>query len=122
MVAESDPPAARGFSGVLHFSIVLCLFPVTLSIRGFPLALDLRALSMPGVAQDGMGPEPPRNQAVRGKAKRKGAVKLCTLLDLRGNLPTVCLVPPGTAHDVNMLDRLTIELGSFEAMQPERQS
>jgi transposase len=45
--------------------------------------------------------------------KRKGAVKLHTLLDLRGNIPTVCFVTPASVHEVNLLDRLLIEAGAF---------
>ncbi len=45
--------------------------------------------------------------------KRKGAVKLHTLLDLRGNIPTVCFITPGTVHDVNLLDQLAIEAGAL---------
>jgi hypothetical protein len=45
--------------------------------------------------------------------KRKGAVKLRPLLDLRGNIPTVCFITPARAHDVNLLDRLPIEAGAF---------
>jgi hypothetical protein len=45
--------------------------------------------------------------------KRKGAVKLHTLLDLRGNIPAVCFVTPASVHDVNLLDRLVIEAGAF---------
>jgi transposase len=45
--------------------------------------------------------------------KRTGAVKLHTLLDLRGNIPTVCFITPGTVHDVNLLDQLAIEAGAF---------
>lgn len=45
--------------------------------------------------------------------KRKGAVKLHTLLDLRGNIPAGCFVTPASVHDVNLLDRLSIEAGAF---------
>jgi len=45
--------------------------------------------------------------------KRKGAVKLHTLLDLRGNIPAGCFVTPASVHDVNLLDRLVIEAGAF---------
>jgi hypothetical protein len=45
--------------------------------------------------------------------KRKGAVKLHALLDLRGNIPTVCFVTPGSVHDVNLLDQVGIEAGAF---------
>jgi len=45
--------------------------------------------------------------------KRKAAVKLHTLLDLRGNIPTVCFVTPASVHEVNLLDQLSIEAGAF---------
>ena len=45
--------------------------------------------------------------------KRKGAVKLHALLDLRGNIPAGCFVTPASVHDVNLLDRLAIEAGAF---------
>jgi len=44
---------------------------------------------------------------------RKGAVKLHTLLDLRGNIPSVLFITPGRVHDVNILDQLAIEPGAF---------
>jgi hypothetical protein len=45
--------------------------------------------------------------------KHKGAVKLHTLLDLRGCFPTVVIVTPGKIHDVNILDQLVFEPGAF---------
>jgi DDE family transposase/uncharacterized protein DUF4372 len=45
--------------------------------------------------------------------QRKGAVKLHTLLDLRGNIPSVCCVTPASVHEVNLLDQLVIEAGAF---------
>jgi hypothetical protein len=48
--------------------------------------------------------------------KRKGAVKLHTLLDLRGNIPTVIIITHGLIHDVNILDQLTFETGAFYLM------
>lgn len=48
--------------------------------------------------------------------KRKGAVKLHTLLDLRGNIPCFLRVSPGKTHDVNLLDELPIEPGAFYVM------
>lgn len=48
--------------------------------------------------------------------RRKGAVKLHTLLDLRGNIPTFVRITHGKTHDVNMLDHLPIEAGSFYVM------
>jgi hypothetical protein len=36
--------------------------------------------------------------------KRKGAVKLHTLLDLHGNIPSVVIITTGKVHDVNILD------------------
>ena len=48
--------------------------------------------------------------------RRKGAVKLHTLLDLRGNIPTFMHVSHGKVHDVTVLDHLPIELGAFYVM------
>ena len=48
--------------------------------------------------------------------KRKGAIKLHTLLDLLGNFPTVVIVTPGKIHDVNILDQLYFEPGAFYIM------
>ncbi|KAF0140146.1 MAG: transposase IS4 family protein, partial [Ignavibacteria bacterium] len=41
--------------------------------------------------------------------KAKAAVKLHTLLDLRGNIPTTVIITPGNVHDVNILDELCLE-------------
>ena len=48
--------------------------------------------------------------------KRKGAVKLHTLLDLRGSIPMVVIVTHGKVHDVNILDQITVEAGAFYIM------
>jgi hypothetical protein len=48
--------------------------------------------------------------------RRKGAVKLHTLLDLRGNIPTVIIITHGLIHEVNILDQLTFEAGAFYLM------
>ena len=48
--------------------------------------------------------------------KHKGAVKLHTLLDLRGNIPTVVIITHGKVHEVNILDQLTFEAGAFYVM------
>jgi Transposase DDE domain len=48
--------------------------------------------------------------------KRKGAVKLHTLLDLRGNIPAFIHISDGKLHDVNILDRIAFEAGSFYVM------
>ena len=45
--------------------------------------------------------------------RHKAAIKLHTLLTLRGNFPTVVLLTTGKVHDVNILDELTYEAGSF---------
>jgi len=45
--------------------------------------------------------------------KKKGAIKMHTLLDLRGNIPTVIVVTHGKVHDVNMLDQISPEPGAF---------
>lgn len=46
----------------------------------------------------------------------KAAVKLHTLLDLRGNIPSVILISRGTTHDVNILDDISLEPGSIYVM------
>ncbi len=48
--------------------------------------------------------------------KHKGAVKLHTVLDLRGNIPSVILITHGKIHDVHLLDRLAFEAGAFYVM------
>ena len=48
--------------------------------------------------------------------RAKGAIKLHTLLDLRGSIPTFIHVSDGKFHDVNVLDLLTAEPGSFYVM------
>ena len=48
--------------------------------------------------------------------KHKGAVKLHTLLDLRGNIPTVVIITHGKVHEVNILDQLCFEAGAFYVM------
>jgi len=48
--------------------------------------------------------------------KKKGAVKLHTLLDLRGSIPTLVLVTHGKVHDVNILDDLVMEAGAIYVM------
>ena len=48
--------------------------------------------------------------------RQKGAVKLHTLLDLRGNIPCFIHVSHGKMHDVNVLDQLPIEPGAFYVM------
>jgi hypothetical protein len=48
--------------------------------------------------------------------KRKGAVKLHTLLDLRGSIPSVVFITHGKVHDVNILDRLAVEAGAIYVM------
>ena len=48
--------------------------------------------------------------------KNKGAVKLHTLLDLRGNIPSFIDITDGKVHDVNVLDILIFEAESFYIM------
>jgi Transposase DDE domain/Domain of unknown function (DUF4372) len=45
--------------------------------------------------------------------RAKAAVRLHTLLDLRGNIPTFIHITDGKTHEVNTLDQLTIEEGAF---------
>ena len=46
----------------------------------------------------------------------KAAVKLHTLLDLRGSIPAFIHISDGKLHDVNVLDMLTFEAGAFYVM------
>src|SRR5690606_32192903 len=48
--------------------------------------------------------------------RTKAAIKLHTLLDLRGNIPTFVRITDGTLHDVNLLDELLPEPGSIYVM------
>jgi transposase len=48
--------------------------------------------------------------------QRKGAVKLHTLIDLRGNIPCFVHVSSGKMHDVKALDLLALEAGAFYVM------
>lgn len=48
--------------------------------------------------------------------KRKGAVKLHTLLDLRGSIPTLVFITHGKIHEVNILDDIPIEAGAIYIM------
>ena len=45
--------------------------------------------------------------------RRKGAIKLHTLLDIRGSIPSVIWLSTGKVHDVHGLDHLIFEPGSF---------
>ena len=48
--------------------------------------------------------------------RAKAAVKMHTLLDLRGNIPTFIHISDGKMHEVNVLDILVPEAGSFYIM------
>jgi hypothetical protein len=48
--------------------------------------------------------------------RNKGAIKLHTLLDLRGNIPSFIAITDGKVHDVNILDVLIPEAGSIYVM------
>ena len=48
--------------------------------------------------------------------KTKGAVKLHTLLDLKGDIPSFIWITDGKVHDVNVLDHLIPEPGSIYVM------
>ena len=48
--------------------------------------------------------------------KRKGAIKLHTLLDLRGSIPSFIWITDGKVHDVNILDELIPEPGAIYLM------
>ncbi len=48
--------------------------------------------------------------------KKKGAVKMHTLLDLRGNIPAFICITNGKVHDVNILDTIVFEPAAFYIM------
>jgi hypothetical protein len=48
--------------------------------------------------------------------KTKAAVKLHTLLDLRGSIPAFIHISDGKMHEVNVLDILVLEPGAFYVM------
>jgi hypothetical protein len=48
--------------------------------------------------------------------KHKAAVKMHTLLDLHGNIPTFIHITEGKVADVNILDEIVLEAGAFYAM------
>jgi hypothetical protein len=48
--------------------------------------------------------------------KTKAAIKLHTLMDLRGNIPALVVITDGKVHDVKILDRLVGEPGAIYIM------
>jgi hypothetical protein len=48
--------------------------------------------------------------------KHKAAVKMHSLLDLHGNIPTFISITDGKVHDVNVLDEILPEAGAFYVM------
>jgi hypothetical protein len=48
--------------------------------------------------------------------KHKSAVKMHTLLDLKGSIPCFLCITDGSVHDVNVLDQLPIEPGALYVM------
>ena len=48
--------------------------------------------------------------------QHKAAVKMHTLLDLRGSIPTFIRITDGKVHDVNVLDEIFPEAGAFYVM------
>jgi hypothetical protein len=48
--------------------------------------------------------------------KHKAAVKMHTLLDLHGSIPTFIHITNGKVHDVNVLDEIVLEAGAFYVM------
>lgn len=48
--------------------------------------------------------------------RSKGAIKLHTLIDLQGSIPTFLHITDGKVHDVNVLDILVPEAGSFTVL------
>jgi len=48
--------------------------------------------------------------------RSKGAIKLLTLLDLKGNIPSFIAITAGKVHEVNILDELIPEAGAIYIM------
>jgi hypothetical protein len=48
--------------------------------------------------------------------KRKGAIKLHTLMEVKSSMPTVIYITDGKVHDVNILDELELEPGAIYIM------
>lgn len=48
--------------------------------------------------------------------KRKSAIKLHTLLDLRGSIPTLVIITSGRIHDAKIMDQIPMEPGAFYVM------
>ena len=48
--------------------------------------------------------------------KNKGAVKMHTLLDLRGSIPTFVHLTDGLCHDVNVMEHIVVEPGAIYVM------
>lgn len=48
--------------------------------------------------------------------KHKGAIKMHTLMSLRGNIPCFISITQGKKHDVNIIDELILESGAFYIM------
>jgi hypothetical protein len=48
----------------------------------------------------------------------KAAVKMHTLLDLRGNIPSFIHISDGKLHDVQALDMIVPEAGAIYVMDP----
>ncbi|MBT4639507.1 MAG: IS4 family transposase [Deltaproteobacteria bacterium] len=46
----------------------------------------------------------------------KGAVKVHTLLDIRGSIPSCIIITDGSVHDVNIMDELIFEPGAYYIM------
>jgi len=48
--------------------------------------------------------------------RKKGVIKMHTLLDLRGNIPVFIDITDGKTHDVKVLDKIEFEVGAFYIM------
>jgi hypothetical protein len=51
-----------------------------------------------------------------GRHRVASAIKIHTLLDLQGNIPTFLRITSGSTHDVNILDQIVPEAGAFYVM------
>ncbi len=48
--------------------------------------------------------------------KTKAAIKLHTIINLQGSIPTFIIITDGSVHDVNVLDQIAFEPGSIYVM------
>ena len=98
----------ESFASVLVVEVQRCAIPeltFNLSIAGPVYAIDATVIDLC------------LNVFWWGKfRKHKAAVKLHTILDVKTNIPTFIYITSGAVHEVNSLDHLPLEAGSYYVM------